>query len=164
LRRGPLLEWIGRARRRGSPTPSTSNAVGLRSRADPTLDIEDHVTGIWYVVGYVIAGVSFVFLTIGLAWLISHRTRGDKHKGYPYESGIDTYGDTHARFGISFYIYALMFVAFDIEVIFIFLWALIFASADAAAIGGLFVTMLLFVAILLFGLAYAWRKGVLSWR
>ena len=130
----------------------------------PTLDIEDHVTGIWYVVGYAIAGVSFVFLTIGLAWLISHRNRGDKHKGYPYESGIDTYGDTHARFGISFYIYALMFVAFDIEVIFIFLWALIFASADAAAIGGLFVTMLLFVAILLFGLAYAWRKGVLSWR
>ena len=57
-----------------------------------------------------------------------------------------------------------MFVAFDIEVIFIFLWALIFASASTAAIGGLFVTMLLFVGILLFGLAYAWRKGVLSWR
>ena len=122
------------------------------------------MTGIWYVVGYAIAGVSFVFLTIGLAWLISHRTRGDQHKGYPYESGIDTYGDTHARFGISFYIYALMFVAFDIEVVFIFLWALIFASADTAAIGGLFVTMLLFVGILLFGLGYAWRKGVLSWR
>jgi NAD(P)H-quinone oxidoreductase subunit 3 len=115
------------------------------------------VTGIWYVVGYAFAGVSFVFLTIGLAWLISHRTRGDQHKGYPY-------GDTHARFGISFYIYALMFVAFDIEVVFIFLWALIFASATPAAIGGLFLTMLVFVAILLFGLGYAWRKGVLSWR
>ena len=90
------------------------------------------MTGIWYVVGYAFAGVSFVFLTIGLAWLISHRVRGDQHKGYPYESGIDTYGDTHARFGISFYIYALMFVAFDIEVIFIFLWALIFATTPAA--------------------------------
>ena len=70
------------------------------------------MTGIWYVVGFIIAGTLFVFGTIGLAWLISHRTRGDQHKGYPYESGIDTYGDTHARFGISFYIYALMFVAF----------------------------------------------------
>ena len=118
------------------------------------------MTGIWYVVGFAIAGVSFVFLTIGLAWLISHRTRGDKHKGYPYESGIDTYGDTHARFGISFYIYALMFVAFDIEIIFIFLWALVFQELLLAG----FLTMLVFVAILLVGLAYAWRKGVLSWQ
>ena len=118
------------------------------------------MTGIWYVVGFAIAGVSFVFLTIGLSWLISHRVRGDRHKGYPYESGIDTFGDTHARFGISFYIYALLFVAFDIEVIFIFLWALVFRDL---LLGG-FVSMLIFVTILLFGLAYAWRKGVLSWH
>ena len=84
---------------------------------------------LWYVVGFAFAGVSFVFLTIGAAWLVSHRNRGDEHKGLPYESGIDTYGDTHGRFGLSFYIYAL-----------------------------------LFVAILLLGLAYAWRKGVLNWR
>lgn len=122
--------------------------------------IEDHVTQIWYVVGFAFAGVSFVFLTIGAAWLISHRTRGDRHKGYPYESGIDTYGDTHARFGISFYIYALLFVAFDIETIFIYLWALVFQDL---LLGG-FISMLVFVAILLFGLAYAWRKGVLTWR
>ena len=68
----------------------------------------------------------FVFLTIGAAWLISHRNRGDEHKGLPYESGIDTYGDTHGRFGLSFYIYALLFVAFDIEVVFIYLWAIAF--------------------------------------
>ena len=79
-------------------------------------------------VGFAIAGVSFVFLTIGMAWLISHRNRGDEHKGLPYESGIDTYGDTHGRFGLSFYIYALLFVAFDIEVIFIYLWAMDFRN------------------------------------
>ena len=84
------------------------------------------MTGIWYVVGFAFAAVSFVFLTIGAAWLMSHRNRGDEHKGLPYESGIDTYGDTHGRFGLSFYIYALLFVAFDIEVIFIYLWALVF--------------------------------------
>ena len=67
-----------------------------------------------------------MFLTIGAAWLISHRNRGDVHKGLPYESGIDTYGDTHGRFGLSFYIYALLFVAFDIEVVFIYLWAIVF--------------------------------------
>lgn len=131
----------------------------------PPAEFEDSVDQnqlgpLWYVVGFVIAGTLFVFGTIGLAWLISHRTRGDEHKGYPYESGIDTFGDSHARFGISFYIYALMFVAFDIEVVFIFLWALIFQDL---LLGG-FVSMLIFVAILMLGLAYAWRKGVLSWR
>ena len=118
------------------------------------------MTGIWYVVGFALVGVLFVFGVIGLAWLITHRTRGDVHKGYPYESGIDTYGDTHARFGVSFYIYALMFVAFDIEVIFIFLWALVLQDLLLSG----FISMLIFVGILMLGLAYAWRKGVLSWR
>jgi NAD(P)H-quinone oxidoreductase subunit 3 len=118
------------------------------------------LTGIWYVVGFAFAGVSFVFLTIGAAWLISHRNRGDEHKGLPYESGIDTYGDTHGRFGLSFYIYALLFVAFDIEVIFIYLWAIAFRDL---LLGGL-VSMFIFVVILLLGLAYAWRKGALTWR
>jgi len=115
---------------------------------------------IWYVVGFAVVSIGFVFVTIGAAWLLSHRNRGDLHKGMPYESGIDTSGDTHGRFGLSFYIYALLFVAFDIEVVFIYLWALIFRDL---LLGG-FVSMLIFVAILLFGLAYSWRKGVLTWR
>jgi NADH-quinone oxidoreductase subunit A len=113
-----------------------------------------------YILGFAFAGVSFVFVTIGAAWLISHRTRGDEHKGLPYESGIDTYGDTHGRFGLSFYIYALLFVAFDIEVIFLFVWALTFQDL---LVGG-FVSMAVFVVVLLIGLAYAVRKGALTWH
>jgi NAD(P)H-quinone oxidoreductase subunit 3 len=129
--------------------------VGARS--------EDRVQAIWYIIGFAIAAGGFAFLTFGAAWLISHRNRGDIHKGLPYESGIDTYGDTHGRFGLSFYIYALLFVAFDIEVVFIYLWALIFR--DPATNPGLaLLSMFIFVAVLLFGLAYAWRKGVLTWR
>jgi NAD(P)H-quinone oxidoreductase subunit 3 len=124
---------------------------------------EDLVTAIWYIVGFAFAGVSFVLLTIAAAWLISHRNRGDLHKGLPYESGIDTYGDTHARFGLSFYIYALLFVAFDIEVVFIYLWALVFRD-PALDQASLFASMLVFVGILLLGLVYALRKGVLTWR
>jgi NAD(P)H-quinone oxidoreductase subunit 3 len=135
--------------------------AGSGRSANPTGETVD-VTNIWYIVGFMVAGVSFVFLTIGAAWLISHRNRGDVHKGLPYESGIDTYGDTHGRFGLSFYIYALLFVAFDIEIVFIYLWAIIFR--DAANIGALFVSMVVFVGILLLGLAYAWRKGVLTWQ
>jgi NADH:ubiquinone oxidoreductase subunit 3 (subunit A) len=117
------------------------------------------MTGILYVLGLAGAGVGFVFLVIALAWLLSHRNRGDRHKGMPYESGIDTFGDTWGRYNISFYIYALLFVAFDVEVVFLFLWAIAFRSL---LIGGL-VSMGTFVVILLLGLAYAWRKGVLTW-
>jgi NAD(P)H-quinone oxidoreductase subunit 3 len=137
--------------------------VAAQQRTSPiagAVRSEDRLTGIWYIVGFAIAGGSFAFLTFGAAWLISHRNRGDVHKGLPYESGIDTYGDTHGRFGLAFYIYALLFVAFDIEVVFIYLWAIVFRDI---LLGG-FVSMLLFVVILLVGLGYAWRKGVLTWR
>ena len=115
---------------------------------------------LWYILGFAFAGVSFVFLTFAAAWLVSHRNRGDVHKGLPYESGIDTYGDTHGRFGLSFYIYALLFVAFDIEVVFLFVWALTFKSL---LLGG-FVSMLIFVVVVLLGLFYAVRKGALTWH
>jgi NADH-quinone oxidoreductase subunit A len=118
------------------------------------------MTGIWYVVGLGVAGVAFVFLVLGLGWLVSHRNRGDRHKGVPYESGIDTYGDTWGRFGISFYVYALLFVAFDVEVVFLYLWAIVFRDL---LMGGL-VSMGTFVLVLMLALAYAWRKGVLTWR
>jgi NAD(P)H-quinone oxidoreductase subunit 3 len=117
-------------------------------------------TGLWYVLGFAFAGTTFVFLTIGAAWLLSHRTKGDRHKGLPYESGIDTFGYTWGRTGLSFYIYALLFVAFDIEVIFIYLWALVFRDV---LLGG-FLAVLIFVVVLLIGLGYAWRKGVLTWK
>lgn len=115
---------------------------------------------LWYVIGFAIAGFSFVFLTIGAAWVVSHRHKGDRHKGLPYESGIDTYGDTSGRFGLSFYLYALLFVAFDIEVIFIALWALVF---DDILLGG-FLGMLLFVGIMELSVLYAARKGLLTWK
>jgi len=117
-------------------------------------------TGLWYVLGFAFAGTSFVFLTIVAAWVLSHRTKGDRHKGLPYESGIDTYGYTWGRIGLSFYIYALLFVAFDIEIVFVYLWAMAFRDA---LIGG-FLAILMFVAVLLVGLTYAWRKGVLKWK
>ena len=125
------------------------------------LDEEPFLTApLWYVLGFAIAGISFVFLTIGLAWLIGHRTKGDEHKGLPYESGIDTYGDTRGRFGLSFYLYALLFVAFDIEVLFIALWALVF---DDVLVGG-FMGMLVFVGIMEISVLYAARKGLLTWK
>jgi NAD(P)H-quinone oxidoreductase subunit 3 len=115
---------------------------------------------LWYVLGFAFAGFTFVFLTIGASWFITHRHRGDRHKGLPYESGIDTFGDTGGRFGLSFYLYALLFVAFDIEIVFIALWALVF---NDLLLGG-FLGMLLFVLIMEISVLYAARKGLLTWK
>jgi NAD(P)H-quinone oxidoreductase subunit 3 len=154
---------VGRECFRGVPLPGRATVQKIERLSIVSARSEDRLTALWYIIGLAIAAGSFTFLTFGAAWLVSHRNRGDVHKGMPYESGIDTYGDTHGRFGLSFYIYALLFVAFDIEVVFIYLWALIF-RAPGNDQGLALVSMFIFVAVLLFGLAYAWRKGVLTWR
>lgn len=117
------------------------------------------LTGLLYVIGFAFAATTFVFGTIAFAWLVSHR-RKRPQKGLPYESGIDTIGDTWSRFGLAFYLYALLFVAFDVEIIFVYLWAI---AVRAIAIEGI-VLMGIFLAVLMFGELYAWRKGDLRWH
>jgi NADH-quinone oxidoreductase subunit A len=80
-------------------------------------------------------------------------------KSLPYESGIDPLGDTRERFSVKFYIVAMLFIVFDIEVIFFLPWAAIYRDL------GLFglIEMFIFIVILAVGLAYAWRKGALEW-
>jgi NADH:ubiquinone oxidoreductase subunit 3 (subunit A) len=80
-------------------------------------------------------------------------------KGDAYECGVRTYGETWVRFRIQYYIYALMFVVFDIETVFLFPWAVSYAGLGVFAL----VEMIIFLAILLVGLVYAWAKGVLRW-
>lgn len=116
-------------------------------------------TGLLYVIGFGIAASIFVFGTILFSWLITHRRRTPQ-KGLPYECGIDTIGDTWSRFGLAFYLYALLFVAFDVEIVFVYLWAVV---VRAIALQGI-VLIGVFLGILLFGELYAWRKGDLKWR
>ena len=80
-------------------------------------------------------------------------------KGDVYECGVRTYGETWVRFRIQYYIYALMFVVFDIETVFLFPWAVSYVGLGAFAL----VEMAIFLFILMVGLVYAWAKGVLRW-
>ena len=100
-----------------------------------------------------------MFGTILFSWLVTHR-RKTPQKGLPYECGIDTIGDTWSRFGLAFYLYALLFVAFDVEIIFIYLWAI---AIRALSVNGL-VLMAVFLVVLMYGEFYAWKKGDLTWR
>jgi NADH-quinone oxidoreductase subunit A len=117
------------------------------------------LTGLLYVLGFGFAATTFVFGTILFSWLITHRRRRPQ-KGLPYESGIDTIGDTWARFGLANYLYALLFVAFDVEIIFVYLWAVSVRALEGQGI----VLVGIFLAILMFGELYAWRKGDLRWQ
>ena len=71
-----------------------------------------------------------------------------------------TYGDAKIRFDVKFYLYALLFILFDIETVFLYPWAMAFGQLGVFAL----VEMVLFIAILGLGLVYAWRKGALRWQ
>ncbi len=95
---------------------------------------------------------------LGISRLIQPR-RPTHEKLINYESGVDPIGDGWSQSQIRYYVFALLFVMFDVEAVFIFPWAV---RVDALATFGL-VEMVVFVAILALGLVYAWRKGVLRW-
>ena len=81
-----------------------------------------------------------------------------------YESGMVPVGDTRRRFNVRFYIVAMVFLVFDVDIIFMYPWATIFAGNVRSPIGGLLlVEMLIFIAFLLLAYVYAWGKGVFQW-
>jgi NADH-quinone oxidoreductase subunit A len=113
---------------------------------------------------YLTVGIfaSLGFLLVGLLLVIAWLLRPDHKQGQKYiayESGVDPIGDMWSQSQVRYYIFALLFVMFDVEAVFIFPWA---TRLEAFGTFGL-IEMFLFIFILLLGLVYAWRKGVLKW-
>lgn len=102
------------------------------------------------------AGIGFFFL---LSRLLAPR-RATSLTSIAYECGILPMGEGNTRYNIRYYLFALFFLIFAVETVFLFPWAFVFLSLPAAA----FYSMIIFLVVLLFGLVYAWRKGVLQWR
>ena len=86
--------------------------------------------------------------------------RPTKQKGIPYECGVDTIGRTYIQYKIGYFQYALIFLVFNIETVFLYPWAVRFGALGLFALLEMFV----FLGILVLGLWYAWKKGALSWR
>lgn len=93
-----------------------------------------------------------------LSILVGKRTKGDL-KAEPYESGVAPIGDTKERFSVKFYMIAILFIVFDLEVVFLYPWAVIY---NELALFGL-IEMAVFIAILLVGYIYVLRAGALKW-
>jgi NADH-quinone oxidoreductase subunit A len=101
-------------------------------------------------------GLAFVLMILSRI-LGPHRP--NKHKLNPYESGMDPVGQARERYSISFYLIAMEFIVFDLEVVFIYPWAVRYLELGF----GTFMAMVVFIVILLIGLVYTLKKGTLDW-
>lgn len=108
---------------------------------------------------FLLIAITFPLLPILLAKFIAPK-KPNPIKASSYECGVEAKGDSWVQFRVQYYIYALIFVIFDIEVIFIYPWAVAYKQMGFFA----FIEMLIFLAILGFGLVYAWKKNVLEWK
>lgn len=122
------------------------------------------------IVVFVIAGFALPALgMIGLAWVLQilfayHRPNPIKNQ--PYECGMKPIQEAQIQFEVRYYLYALLFILFDIEIIFIIPWALATDAVSSQLKSALFGPMeiTLFLVILTVGLVYAWKKGALEWE
>lgn len=111
------------------------------------------------LVVFLAAGLTFPLISV-LASKLFRRDYPDPLKEISYESGIIPVGDARVRYHIHYYIFALVFLVFDVESLFLFPWAVVFRDLNPV-VG--FVEAIVFIALLVVGLVYAWKKKVLTW-
>ena len=107
----------------------------------------------------ILTAIALVAVALGVARAISPRSYNSQ-KGDAYECGIPTRGRSWMQFKVGYYLFAILFLIFDVEAMFMFPWAVIVREVGVA---GLF-NILFFMLILVLGLAYAWKKGALEWK
>ena len=112
----------------------------------------------------------FLVIATGLATLLlllgngfgrlSSRFHNDRDKIAPYECGFEAYEDTRMKFDVRYYLVAILFIVFDLEIAFLFPWAVTLREIGATG----FWAMMIFLGILVVGFAYEWKKGALDWE
>jgi len=117
------------------------------------------------VLVFIIVGIVFGCLPIILGWFVApHRPDAEKYSAY--ECGFEAFEEARLKFDVRYYLIAIIFILFDLEIAFLFPWAAIFkeiVGAPGIKLFG-FVEMLVFLGILLIGYVYAWAKGALDWE
>ena len=117
------------------------------------------------VLVFILVGIAFGCIPIILGWFVGPR-RPDAEKLSPYECGFAAFEDARMKFDVRYYLLAIIFILFDLEIAFLFPWATILkeiVANDAMRLFGFF-EMLVFLAILLIGYVYARAKGALDWE
>ena len=115
--------------------------------------------GIISLIVLFICGLAFCGLALMISkWLAPHSANIQKSE--PYECGVPTEGNSWIQYNVGYYLFALIFLVFDVEIVFLFPWAVVLRELGMVA----FVEILVFVAILFLGLLYAWKSGALKWQ
>ena len=108
---------------------------------------------------YLVVALFFPVMALVPAFLLQPK-QPSPEKYVPYECGVDPVGSPYGRFRAGYFLYALLFILFDVETVFLFSWAVV---VQELGVYGL-VSILFFLVVLSLGLAYAWRKGALEWN
>ncbi len=116
------------------------------------------LSGYEYFLGFLIISSLVPILALTASKLLRPKTRGPERVS-TYESGVEPIGGAWIQFNIRYYMFALVFVIFDVETVFLYPWAVAFHQLGLLA----FIEALIFIAILVIALVYAWRKGALEW-
>ncbi len=114
--------------------------------------------GISAIILLFVTGVAFSLGGILISKLVAKSSKNDV-KGEPYECGIPTEGTSWIQFNVGYYLFALIFLVFDVEMVFMYPWAVVVKKMGMPA----FIEIVIFMFILFMGLVYAWRKGALKW-
>jgi NADH-quinone oxidoreductase subunit A len=105
----------------------------------------------------------FAVTNIVLSHVIGRR-KSTRAKLMPYECGMDPVGSAHQRFSVKFYLIAMLFILFDIEAVFLLPWAVVFRTlSNTISRPFVFFEMMIFIAVLLVGYVYVWKKGLFEW-
>lgn len=109
-----------------------------------------------------ILATTIAFLILGMTHIMGPRAKSSA-KLMAYESGVDPVAGSRIRFSIKYFVIALLFIIFDIEIIFLYPWAVVFRKFLTAG-PFIFIEMVVFLGILIFGYLFVWRKGALEWE
>jgi len=110
-----------------------------------------------------VLGIGFAVSTLAISVLIGKRGRRTAAKDQPYECGKDPIGPTHSKFSIKFYLVAMLFILFDIEVVFMYTWSVVYREMLHQG-PGIFFSMFSFIGILFVGFLYALKKKAFDWN
>lgn len=123
-----------------------------------TVPSSDFLAAHSVILSFALVAIGFLVVNLLVWWLIRPR-RFSEEKLTTYECGESPEGSAWVQFNIRFYVFALIFIVFDVEAVFLFPWAAVFRELGMLA----FLEGLVFIGILVVGLAYVWRKGDLEW-
>jgi len=111
------------------------------------------------ILGFLVLGVAFGLGPVIMGFMLGPR-RPDSEKLSPYECGFEAFEDSRMKFDVRYYLVAILFIIFDLEIAFLFPWAVVLGKIGMFG----FVSMVIFLAILVIGFIYEWKKGALEWE